>query len=490
MTAAAMVAQAKAEIAPALIACDTLANSTASVTLRLPALSPWLQGASLSAISAGYADESFDKAPQSAFGKGARKGFFDAETYLKTSRATITGHASYTNGKRRGIEGCEVSDPALIYPYLTADTIGGDMNTECYRFGGSYASSFGGGKWIYGAELHYRALQEYRQRDPRPKNTVGQLDFALSFGRKLDDYFVVVGGDAYKYSQSGSISFVSDLGAVKVHHLTGLGTQYNRFAGSNREVNFSGWRRGVTLAIWPSTVGAFASVGYHCLTLGKVLKSLNNLPSNRVVDNQVEAEAGWRAGAWSVSASADYNHRSGIDNIFGDPAGNVYPELFSLANYKASHISASAKGAWRHMFATGRLTLAGSLSYVGHKETYTGSAAVRQARLTWLRPGISASYAGNLGRKFILEASADARASFVPDSSLDGIGADADYFGRLYMRDFDIAAGRSVDAALAASLLYVLKGDYALGLRLSYRHTAMSQAIHGNAFGAALTFKF
>lgn len=478
-----------AQIAGAYAATDSLAADAASLSFANPALKPWLSESSLSSLSVGFAGERYNTAPVSYNGKGYGNAYFDASSYLRQGKSAITGHASYSNGTRFGNKGCEVSDPALLYPYFTADTIGGNMRSECYNFGGSYSSSFDGGNWIYGAELHYRALMEYRQRDPRPKNTVGQLDFGASFGRRFGNYFVLLGAKAYKYSQSSSISFVSELGTVKVFHLTGPGFQYNRFAGSNRDVNYSGWSRGVSLSLWPKTEGAFATVSYDCLTLSKILKNINNLPVNKLTDNDVKVEFGWRRPASTATAYFSYSGRSGVENIFGDPSGNVYPELFSLSTYSREFFAGGVKYYHSFTFGKNNLSLLANLGYTSDTERYKGSNTPFRSRIESLRPAVDVRWVKPCGSKFLVGLTA-AVSDRIPLSHSITESASTDYFRQLADSDYRIRAGHNLNVGVAGDLLCIISDKYALGLRLSYTYKDMKAPVDGNAYGAAVTLKF
>ncbi len=480
---------AYAQIADAYISNDTLATDAATLTLANPALKPWGWEKSLSSISVGFTGERYNSAPVSYDGKGYGTAYFDAESYLKTSNSAITGHASYSNGTRFGISGCEVSDPELLYPYFTADTVGGNMRSECYNFGGSYSSSFSGGKWIYGAELHYIALLEYRQRDPRPKNTVGQLDFGASIGLKTGNYYLLAGGKAYKYSQSNSISFVSELGTVKIFHLTGPGFQYNRFAGSNRDVNFSGWSRGVSLTLWPASEGAFASASYDCVTLRKILKNLNNLPINRLTDNVVKAEIGWKTHTNTFSANLTYDHRNGVENIFGDPAGNVYPELFSLSTFSRHYLSGGVKYFQTLSVGKGKLSILADITYQSLKEEYKGSNTPFTAKTESLVPSIDLRWARQIGKKVLIGLTADVF-DRIPLSHTISERTTTDYFKQLADEDYRVRASHSFNAGIAGDLLYLISVKYAVGVRLGYTYKDLRASINGNAYNAALTFKF
>ena len=77
----------------------------------------------------------------------------------------------------------------------------------------------------------YRASHNYRDKDPRPRNTASDLSFALGAGYRLGTYRLGVSADFRLYQQKSEISFLADKGSTSVYHMLGLGMDYVRFAG-------------------------------------------------------------------------------------------------------------------------------------------------------------------------------------------------------------------------------------------------------------------
>lgn len=112
-------------------------------------------------------------------GNGGQLFGADVSSWLNLSGKTkVWGNASYITGKKRQIKWNETSDFELLYPYVMADTIGGDQQTEQYRFSGGYSGK--GRLFTWGLQAAYRSKIEYRDRDPRPKNVVS--DFNIEAG--------------------------------------------------------------------------------------------------------------------------------------------------------------------------------------------------------------------------------------------------------------------------------------------------------------------
>ena len=116
-------------LAERFLLTDTLANKPASEVLANPVLTPMLSRVSLSHAAAGFDRASLGKvAVRPTEGKGRAEGWFDADAYIKNGRATITGNASYSNGRRYGVEYCQVSDPEMVFPILrTSMKVNGSM---------------------------------------------------------------------------------------------------------------------------------------------------------------------------------------------------------------------------------------------------------------------------------------------------------------------------------------------------------------------------
>lgn len=124
-----------------------------------------------------------------------------------------------------------------------ADSIGGDLSLQEYAFTGGYSGR--AGKFTWGIEGSYRAALEYRNRDPRPKNIVSDLDFAGGGSVRLDKYVVGISVMAQIYSQDNTLDFYAPLGSAYIYTMTGLGTTSVRFGkGDVTDTNYKGYGYG------------------------------------------------------------------------------------------------------------------------------------------------------------------------------------------------------------------------------------------------------
>lgn len=285
-------------------------------------------------------------------GKGGNKFGFDAETFtVLDEKSAVWGKAYYKNGSNKDVVWNETSDFLLLYPYVMGDERGGKLDYEEYFLDGGYTARHG--RFVYGGSLSYRARSEYRTRDPRPKNVVADLMARIGFGMRFGKNIVSVAANAGKYKQTNELSFFNELGASKEYHLTGLGTDFARFSGANNNVFYKGTNFGGSLEFLPdSRKGISASVKYNHFFFEKILSDLNRLPLNKLHENAVDAEVAFTAKSYGLKLNAGYKARRGNNNMFGDAAGNIYPQIGSLRMFESDIMSAKLSGYYSHGFSS------------------------------------------------------------------------------------------------------------------------------------------
>lgn len=285
-----------------------------------PAMRPFEMPVSISRIGASF--ESRDKSAD-----------LKATTYIRTASSTLWGNAGYRNGKQKSIRWNETSDPDIIYPYFSADSIGGDINFEQYSLAGGYADRVG--RFILGASIAYNAGLYYRDVDPRPRNVTGRLEAAVGGSTCAGAVGNIGLSCSYmRYKQTNDIDFVSEMGKTKIYHLTGLGNHYRRFAGSDDDSTYDGNFFALSAQLYPSQPSGFvASAKASRFSFRKILTGLNSLPLCRAWHNQIEFEAGYRDDRGALLLSFEAYRRHGIENIFGDASSNIYPQIGELEMY-------------------------------------------------------------------------------------------------------------------------------------------------------------
>ncbi|MDE6397331.1 MAG: hypothetical protein K2K84_08670 [Muribaculaceae bacterium] len=322
----------------------------AEQSYRNPAVNQWRLDKGLTNVGAGYFSRKDSRDPDPRDGTGAHNFEGGAVTYTKYRTSTLWGHAKYSNGKINEVKWNETASPELVYPYLLADSTGGDMNEEIYSFGGGYADARG--KLAWGVSLSYDATLQYRNVDPRPKNVTGVLEASAGvMYRFIPGYYAGIGLNGMKYKQTNDIDFKSEMGVDKIFHLTGMANHYNRFAGTGLSTYYNGRRWGVDVNVYPeNSKGFFGSGRLSRFTFDNIISDLNKLPMASVWHNMLEAQCGWMARGnimyGGVSGSLTLYRRHGTENIFGDAASSIYPQIGSNEMFADNAVEVSVTGRW------------------------------------------------------------------------------------------------------------------------------------------------
>ena len=418
-----------------ILMADTMLTAPQSATLVNPALAGFRLPVGISRIEAGFGQQ----------GGVNRMGYFNARTYLRSKNSTIEGHASYHNGFRLNSGIYENANPELLYPYLTADEVGGRLDNEIYSFGGTYNTALADSTWLIGVQGGYTAQLECRRRDPRPKNTVGNLQATVGGAYRIEKYWVAVSASACKYKQTNEISFVSEIGESKIYHTIGMGAHYSRFAGSSSNSSYSGKSFGAAADLFPvKNQGLFASVGYDRFSFDKILTNLNRLPLASAAENSMTAQAGWRAKNFSVSANFQSGLRKGTENIFGDPMGNVYPEIASLTTFSARHTTAGLSGAYSLTGTRYRWSFGLDADYTAITQKYLGFAVPRTMDVKHFDVGLKAQWLRGLTEKITFHAGAEGSIQARLSSSIAGLPEERSFMEESTVAEYDwLSAGKS-----------------------------------------------
>ncbi|MGM5629536.1 hypothetical protein O2K51_01440 [Apibacter raozihei] len=166
---------------------------------------------------------------------------FNAESFqiLTPDKHVVWGKAYYSKVNQKNVTFNESSDIENIYPYISADSIGGTLKSETYFFEGGYAYHFNTNK--IGILGRYRAQLDFRDVDPRPKNLISDLDIKAGYSKQLTNQFLISANIDFKnYSQSNDVKFVSETGHPVLYHMLGLGNYSYLFTGNIYNTNYNG----------------------------------------------------------------------------------------------------------------------------------------------------------------------------------------------------------------------------------------------------------
>ncbi len=262
----------------------------------------------------------------------------EASTFMPLGkRNTIWGAASYQAGKKNDIRWCETSDYALLYPYVLADTLGGEMQNERYAFNGGCATRLG--QFVIGEELDFRAEHEYRSTDPRPRGIVTDMTLRLGVAYVLPEYTVGVAVGGRFYKQTNDVDFYKESGVIAEYQMTGLGSDYKRFRGANRDAYYksTGWIASVNL-MPKGKQGCFVDTELSDLPVQRILTTLNSMPISKLYVTRMTSRMGWKDESermgWRAFAGADLQWRQGDELIAGSSSSTEYDEMGHLTMYK------------------------------------------------------------------------------------------------------------------------------------------------------------
>ena len=209
-------------------------------------------------------------------GSGNRSLRINSESFLKNLNGiSLWGKAYYTNEKVKQVNFNESLDYQYVYPYVMADTVGGDLNAETYYFGGGLSKKIGGLR--YGIQGSFKGIQSYRDRDPRPKNISSDIDFSISVAKELNKQKALsLDLKVRKYNQNNSLQFVNELGFPLVYHDAGLGVYNELLAGTRMQAYYKGLSLGAQLNFLPTDLkGLSVQIGFNRFNLDKELSSVS-----------------------------------------------------------------------------------------------------------------------------------------------------------------------------------------------------------------------
>lgn len=268
--------------------------------------------------------------------KDARIGVDVNSFVILSERDRVFGSAGYRSEKQENVLWNENIDWRQIAPYVTGDSIGGFLKGETYYFNGGYASGLG--SWVWGITGGYRASHNYRDKDPRPRNTASDLSLAFGVGYCLGMYRLGVSADFRFYQQRSEILFLADKGSTSVYHMLGLGRDYVRFAGNQTGTKHQGKQWGGSIGILPVDTerGISATVTIDYMAMDKKLSSANNLTLTELETTDLKGNVTWMrklqpAEHLAVKLTAGYTVRKGTENIYGEAGGSSYGALISTS---------------------------------------------------------------------------------------------------------------------------------------------------------------
>lgn len=384
-------AQGQTVLERSLVNSSAVENEVFSLVYDNPAMKFQWHAATLTELYVGGEYQKEDLPTLVQEGDGLRFGTVNVSSYICNKKNRLWGQAYYKNGERLGRCWNETSDYKLLYPYVMGDTIGGNLKSEQYFFAGGYARNIG--KYLIGIEGSYKAMIEYRNADPRPKNLTGDLNARLGAARYLGKKFLLgMGVYARKYKQTNDLVFYDELGVPNIFHFTGLGTDYYRFRGAKGESFYKGHAFGGSIDLLPATnAGVSAAIHYDNFQFDKVISTLNELPMASVKEDYMRGEIAWKkqkidGWQWGTKGIIGYTRRVGTENLFGASTGNIYPLVSSQKKYMNEIYKGEISGVLEYTSVKGlRAAFLPQLGYIDIHTSY--NAPYRKMQVGMIQPG-------------------------------------------------------------------------------------------------------
>lgn len=212
----------------------------------------------------------------------------EARSFLPlANHQSLWGKATYNNQTLKNIRWNESLDYELVYPYFTADEVGGNLSQENYSFLGGFAKK--NQQWNFGISLDYQAALASRSKDPRPKNISSDLNLNTGFlFKNILGFDAGFYGGFQKYTQSNDIKFFSQLGSPPVYHLNGMGYYNNLLKGTKLRAFYEGYGYRLGTEITNSnTRNIWLTVRYDRLDIEKITLEGNGVKAMQLTNKEL-----------------------------------------------------------------------------------------------------------------------------------------------------------------------------------------------------------
>ncbi|MFA6831808.1 MAG: DUF6850 family outer membrane beta-barrel protein [Bacteroidaceae bacterium] len=435
----------------------------------------------------------YERSPQAVvqqYGRGINQMEFEVNAYhILNKNSRLWGEVSYTNACTFDIQGTETSDYDLVYPYVVADEVGGDMKSEAYQFNTGYAWHHK--KWTFGGTLGYRALLAYRDIDPRPKNTIGHLKSTISVAYDINLthlWSVHIGGE--KYKQATGISLYNPYKTVLFYHDTGLGTDYSRFSGKGCSTDITGQFYQFSMAYYPKTGNGFgAQFDWKNKQLQKVLSGFNALPLNDLRSNSYKYIAYYvqnnLSNRWKIQSSWYTANRKGTENIFGSDASTTYEKISSRQYYNQRIYAGTIEGlySWnlnhKHWYE-----IAPKVSWISNEQVHKRDH--RELDYTWLVASLETK-AHLLFKKSTLHLSIIGQMRWVPRATCNFDIQQYTFVNKNHIMDANHQQMMTINVRYDTPWLVADKQIYVMG---SYSHGRYAESLqtHRGTCGLGIIF--
>lgn len=398
----------------------SIMNESMSFAWNNPAIMEMAYKSSLTQFSTGVDWQRQSGPFELQQGTGHVLASINADTYLRLSQhSAVWGKASYMTGRMRDIKWNSVADYDILNPDILGDTVGGNTRREQYVFNGGYARNIN--LWRVGAQMLFRAEQEYRKTDPRMRSIVTDLTLRAGALRELGTTNLGASVEGNIYRQTSSVDFYKPMGSIPEYQLMGLGTTFTRFSGDINDLFFKGGGLKLQADVAPSNNGMFSSIWVSQHHYERVARLLNSLPLTTLYNKEIGTRLGWKHDGklnYAIWGDVKYNRRSSDQHIAGTSSSQIYPVIAHLTMYKNHVLNTSVSGGigarkgeidWIVMAQAGFSSNRHKFVQPHRSMNYSHAYGCVQGQMiaslskSWTLTGLaSISYYGNLTKKLVL----------------------------------------------------------------------------------------
>ena len=262
--------------------------------------------------------------------------------------------------------------------------------------------------------------------------------------------------------------------------MLGLGMDYVRFAGTQTSTRYTGEGIGGSIDLLPvsndgENNGFSASLRADYFHLTKELSSTNYTPINEIKNVDVSLETAWtrrnREWEYGVHLLAALQQRTGVENIFGEPSGSIYPQISSVDQFKNTTLKAGLKGMVGQNLTANRhwgWTLLPTVGYWQTKPEYKGNG--RYVEIASASGGLEAQSLWKVSKMLLSASVAGGYTSNVKSEySLTGLNS-KESVGSTLLSNIDYLSDDHASIALKLRGDYILSDRYAVFLSANWLH--------------------
>lgn len=244
---------------------------------------------------------------------------FNANAFTKQENKLFYGAASYNNGIRKNVKWNTLTDINRLYPYIIADTIADKLYKEQYYFAGGYAHKFK--KITAGIFANYTASTSYGKLDPRPNNTVSDLQVTIGASTPISsNYSLGISLFFDKYQQDQSLSIYKDNGQARIYYLRGFGVADKYFStmitknGGGANTIYKEKIYGGSISLYPQTTkGFFAALKAKTSNL-ELVSGNQNITVAMLDGKTAEIAVGYKINSnYNVKLLSEYQQKEGTE---------------------------------------------------------------------------------------------------------------------------------------------------------------------------------